>query len=823
MYMKSQLLLLIFILSTASLLAQPGQDTTWRKLYRESYPKVNDLVHTRLEAKFDYAKSYLYGKVSITLKPHVYATDSLQLDAKGMDIAKVAIVKGASMKDLKYKYDGWLLKIKLDKTYKGGESYTVFVDYTAKPNEIKVHGSDAITDAKGLYFINPKGEDKDKPTQIWTQGETEGTSVWCPIIDKPNQKTTDEIIMTVPDKYVTLSNGKLVSQKKNADGTRTDDWKMELPHSPYLFFMGVGEYSIIKDKYKGKEVSYYVEKEYAPVARKIFGLTPAMIAFYEKITGVAYPWVKYSQITGRDYVSGAMENTTCTLHAENAQQDARELVDGNDWESVIAHELFHQWFGDYVTCESWSNLTVNESFADYSQYLWKEHQYGAEAAAEENYNEMRQYLGNPAEAEKDLVRFYYADKENMFDLVSYQKGGRILNMLRNVVGDSAFFKGLNLYLTTNKFKNGEAHQLRLALEETGGKDLNWFFNQWYFGNGHPKVTVDYAYDEAAKKVSVTIRQIQSADNIFKIPLTIDVYNGANKVSHEVWINKAVETFTFSYTTKPDLVNVDAAKAVLWDKTDNKTFENFMHQYTYGNYVDRREAIAACIRQQNNPAAIDHLKVALKDKYYGLRIYTMDRLDFKIDALRQAVEPVLADLAKSEKKPTVKAKAIELLANYKKNEYKELFTANLKDSSYSIAGAALKGLSLLDSAAGLAEAKKQMSFKTKGRLADVVSGLLIEYGTEEDFDFIANRYGDLPLGQSKFEATASFGNYLGKVKSTEKLKKGVDLIVAFRESIPQAYRGQTDGPINGMILGGLKAKKENDGLKEQAEYIGSKLP
>src|SRR4030095_8435680 len=374
------------------------------------------------------------------------------LDAKGMDIKQVRLVKGSTNSPLKYDYDGLILTVKLDKTYKGGEPYTVFIDYTAKPNEFKVKGSAAITDAKGLYFINPTGEEKDKPTQIWTQGETEATSVWCPTIDKPDQKTTNEFSMTVPDKYVTLSNGKRVSQKKNADGTRTDTWKMELPHAPYLLFMGVGDYAIIKDSYKGKEVSYYVDKEYASVARKIFGLTPEMIAFYSRITGIDYPWVKYSQITGHDYVSGAMENTTATLHSDAAQQDARELADGNGWEMVIAHELFHQWFGDYVTTESWSNITLNESFANYSETLWSEYKYGKDAGDDQNFGDMQGYLqgGN---TKKDLVRFYYSDKEDVFDGVSYNKGGRILHMLRNYVGDSAFFKALNLYLSTNKFKS----------------------------------------------------------------------------------------------------------------------------------------------------------------------------------------------------------------------------------------------------------------------------------------------------------------------------------------------------------------------------------
>jgi aminopeptidase N len=829
--MKKHLLSTLFCLISISIFAQLKPDTAWMTVYRESSTKINDLVHTKLDAKFDYDKSYLNGKVWITLKPHFYATDSLTLDAKGMDIARVTLIKDSpqkelkvtNQKDLKFTYDGWNLKIKLDKTYKRGENYTVFIEYTAKPNEVKVKGSAAINDAKGLYFINPKGEEKDKPTQIWTQGETEGTSVWVPTIDRPNQKCTSEILMTVPDKYVTLSNGKLVSQTKN--GTlRTDHWKMELPHSPYLFFMGVGEFAVVRDKYKGKEVNYYVEKEYASTARKIFGLTPSMIAFYEKITGVEYPWVKYSQMVGRDYVSGAMENTTATLHQEAAQQDARELIDGNAWEGVIAHELFHQWFGDYVTAESWSNLTVNESFAEYSEFLWKQHHYDADVADDVLYATLRQYLSNPADAQKDLVRFYYEDKEDMFDLVSYQKGARVLHMLRNVVGDSAFFKGLNVYLTTNKFKSGEAHQLRLAMEEVSGRDLNWFFNQWYFSAGHPVVTIDYNYNESVKKVTVTIRQTQGADQLFRIPLTIDIYSGGTKTRHTVAIGKEEDSFTYGYTTKPDLINVDGDKIVLWDKTDNKTIENFIYQYkNAGNYVDRREAIVACAKLQDTPAGLELLKLAMKDKFYGLRENALLRLNLKSETVKSAVEPILVDLARHDKKSTVRAAALEILASYEKEEYKELFMANLNDSSYSVAGDALLGYATLDSVAGYAEARKQMKLKTKGKLTEAVSVLIMQSGTEDDFEYIALQFDALPVSQVKLEASAGFANYLGKVKSTERVKRGVDMIVKLREAVPKEYRTTTDGPLNQVILSGLMTKKESEGLKDQADYIKSKLP
>lgn len=807
--------------------AETPPDTSWKKEYRESYPRINDLVNTRLDIRFDYDKSYANGKAWITLKPHFYPTDSLALDAKGMDIHSVAITRGTSTSPLKYDYDGTILNIKLDRTYKGGENYTVYIDYTAKPNELKAKGSAAITDAKGLYFINPKGEEKDKPTEIWTQGETEANSVWLPTIDKPNQKMTDEITMTVPEKYVTLSNGKLVAQKKNSDGTRSDTWKMDLPHAPYLLFMGVGDYAIIKDSYKGKEVSYYVEKEYAPVARRIFGNTPEMIAFYSKILGVDYPWAKYSQIVGRDYVSGAMENTTATLHQEAAQQDARELVDGNRWESIIAHELFHQWLGDYVTTESWSNLTLNESFANYSETLWDEHKYGKDAGDAQNFGDMQGYLQSNSE-KKDLVRYYYADKEDMFDAVSYNKGGRVLHMLRNLVGDSAFFKSLNLYLTTNKFKSAEAAQLRLAFEEVTGRDLQWYWNQWYYGSGHPKLSIDYVYDDNAKQVKVVVKQTQPGDKVFKLPMAIDVYNGAKKTRYRVTAENKSDTFTFNYTSRPDLVNVDGDKVLLADKRDNKTLDNYVHQYRYaGLYVDRREAIDFALKNQDNTKAVALLKDALGDKYYGLRALALSRLDLKKDAVKSELESSIYTIAKTDPKPTVRAAALSLLTNYDKPEYATLYAKAISDSSYSVAGAALEALAKTDPKKAVVEAKNLAAQPTKGRLMQAMVSTLIKSGDESVFEAVAKSYNRMPLSQDKFELTPAFVDLLGSISNTANLKSGVDMIVKFRDEIPEQY-GVT--PVINNMLKGLISKKETakaaagnkNALQEQIDYVKAKI-
>jgi aminopeptidase N len=692
------------------------------------------------------------------------------------------------------------LFVNLDKTYKAGEKYTLYIAYTAKPNELETKGSAAITSAKGLYFINPTGEDKNKPTQIWTQGETEANSVWMPTIDKPNQKSTAEILMTVPAKYVTLSNGLLTSKKVNADGTRTDYWKMDQPHAPYLFFMGVGDFAIIKDSYKGKEVSYYVEKNQAPFARGVFGATPEMIRFFSTKLQLEYPWAKYAQMVGRDYVSGAMENTTATLHQESAYQNARQLTEGNSWEETIAHELFHQWFGDLVTAESWSHLTVNESFANYSEYLWDEYKHGKDFADDHNLEDMQGYLQSGSN-NKHLVRYHYADKEDMFDAVSYNKGGRILHMLRNFVGDDAFYKSLNTYLTTNKYKTGEAAQLRLAFEEVTGQDMNWFWNQWYYGSGHPKVDISYLYEAGMQKV--IIRQLQAGDKLFKLPIAIDIYEGQNRKRYNVWSENKVDTFSFPYAAQPTLVNVDADKILLWEKTDNKTAENFVAQYRNArNYMDRREALRYFAQKD-----MKELQLGLEDKFAGLRSYALNALAASKSVKDAALFNKIEQLAEKEQNKKTKAAAISFLATTKDAKYEKLYSKFVNDSSYSVSAAALEGLSELAPASSYQLARKYSS-DAKGALGDAVFYSLVANGSEADYDFIAKQYEGAPPQQEKLEKTAAYAEYLLKVNDVNKIKKAIDDILAFRGMIPSQYRTVTD-PVFKQSLDKLAKAKGSE--------------
>jgi aminopeptidase N len=748
------------------------------KIYRATPDKINDLVHTKLDVRFDYKKRYLYGKEWVTLKPHLYPTDTLRLDAKGMDIKTVAVVKAGKNTPLKFTYDSLTLAIKLDKVYRNNENYIIYIDYTSKPDELKVQGSAAISDAKGLYFVNPDSTVKGKPVQIWTQGETEGSSAWFPTIDKPNQKTTQEIYMTVPSKYVTLSNGRLVSQKPNGNGTRTDYWKMDMPHSPYLFMMAVGDFKITKDTWKGKEVSYYLEPKYAPYAKTIFGYTPEVMEFYSKTLGVDYPWNKYAQIVVRDYVSGAMENTTATLHGDYVQGTPRQFLDRyyniGAGESTVVHELFHQWFGDYVTAESWSNLTVNESFADFSETLWAEYKYGKDDGDAHINGDRRQYLNTPDAPTKNLVRFNYNDKEDMFDVVTYQKGGSILYMLRNYLGNEAFYKGLNIYLKTNALKNGEAQQLRLALEEASGKDLNWFFNQWYYNAGHPILNVTYGWDAATKTQSVYIQQTQ-AGNPFILPIAVDLYVGGKKTRQQVWLRNKADTLTFKVAAKPDLVNVDGDKMLLAKKTETKTGDEFVYQYNNAPlYLDRFEAVDFAAAQRSDDANARKIIIAaLKDKYYGIRIKAIKALKLSNDDVRNAAQPILISLAQTDKNNLVKAAALSALGTLKASGNTTLFKQSLSNQSYAIQAAALTGLTQLDPAAGLATAKT-LEKDSEGELAQTILNTYAVNGTDAEWPYVNRKFEEADVN-AKFASIRNYAAFAGRVKNPEFAQQGIQQI------------------------------------------------
>jgi aminopeptidase N len=675
--------------------------------YQASHTFEHDLIHTKMEIGFDWTKKRANSTATLTLRPWFYATDVVNLDAKNFDILSINFEGNST--PLKYDYNNEILTVKLGKTFTKKDEFKLVIKYVAKPDErTTIGGSAAITSDKGLYFINPDGSEVGKPMQIWTQGETESNSCWFPTVDKPNERCTQEIYITVEDKYKTLSNGLLLNSKKNADGTRTDYWKMDKPHAPYLFMMAIGEFAVVKDKWRDIELSYLVEPKYEKDATAIFAHTPEMLEFFSTKLNYKYPWSKYAQVVVRDYVSGAMENTGAVIFGEYVQLNKRELLDNHMTnEKVVAHEMFHHWFGDLVTTESWANLTMNEGFANYSEYLWLEHKYGRDEADAHEMEEQQGFIFSASDGGHPLIHFGYNAREDMFDSHSYNKGGAVLHMLREIVGDDAFWASLNRYLTKNEYTDVEAHELRLAFEDVTGQDLSWFFNQWYFKSGYPTLDIIYDWDEATKETTVTIAQTQAASQadgvrVFNLPMAVDIYDANGKARREnIRLTKRLQQFTFKSAQKPALVNVDATKSTLAIRNDAHTPEEWAFMFKNAPlFRDRFDALEG-LGLEETPFTQAAYTAALSDKFWGIRQKGLEKANLK----DPEVMAIVAKIAENDPKPQVRAAAIAALSETNDKKYIDVLKKGIGETqAYSVVGASLSGLVKLDPAAAITASK-----------------------------------------------------------------------------------------------------------------------
>ena len=740
--------------------------------YNPSHTFEHDLIHTKIEISFDWANKRANGKATLTLRPWFYATDKVTLDAKNFDIKSVTF--DGKSEQLKYEYNNEHLTINLGKTFTRNDEFKIAIAYTAKPDERESFGgSAAITQDKGLYFINADGADKEKPMQIWTQGETESNSFWFPTVDKPNERCTQEMYITVEDKFKTLSNGVLVSSKKNSDGTRTDYWKMDKPHAPYLFMMAIGEYAVVRDKWRGIDVDYYVEPKFEQYARDIYPYTIEMLEFFSSKLGYQYPWSKFSQVVVRDYVSGAMENTTAVIFGEFMQKTKRELLDDHMTnEKVVAHEMFHHWFGDLVTTESWANLTLNEGFANYSEYLWLEHKHGRDAADFHEMQEQQGYIFSATDGGHPLIHFGYDDRESMFDGHSYNKGGAVLNMLRNQVGDDAFFAALQRYLKKNEYSDVEAHELRLAFEDVTGQDLNWFFNQWFFAAGHPDLDISYGWDEASHQASVTITQKQEGEkvaHVFDLPLAVDIYDASGKVRREqIRVTKRSQTFTFDAPSKPALINTDANKALLCVKNDEHSPEEWAFMYRNApRFRDRYEALEGLKKEKSDLARQVNID-ALQDAFWAIRQKALGR----VDASDPTVLAAIVKMADNDPEPSVRATAIELLGETGDKQYIPVIKQAMGgDQAYSVVGAGLTALTKLDKAAAI-EASKSLQDDDSDALSATLAELYAESPDRSNLPFFEKKLGKVDY-MSAFSFFDNYQKLLTGLGDDALISKGVE--------------------------------------------------
>lgn len=791
--------------------------------YQPTATQLTDVTDTKLDVRFDYQHQYLLGTAVLTLHAHFYPQATAVLDAKGFTVKSVQLVGGGRAdKALTYKYDGRQLAINLDRPYPREQPYQVRITYVAKPNELPAGGSEAITAAKGLYFINPLGKEPNKPRQIWTQGETESSSCWFPTIDHPNQRMTQEIALTVEDQFKTLSNGLLVASRKNPDGSRTDTWRQSLPAAPYLTMLAVGDFAVVSDTWHGKAVDYYVEPKYKNTAKAVFGRTPEMLEFYSKKLGVEFPWEKYSQIAVRDYVSGAMENTTATVHGAGIQATRRELLDNNyeTSESIIAHELFHHWFGDYVTCESWSNLPLNESFADYSQFLWAEYKYGADAAALVQQQELGHYLEEAESKREPLIRYHYQNREDMFDRHSYQKGGRVLHMLRKYVGDDAFFTALNYYLTKNKYSAVEISKLRTAFEQTTGEDLMWFFDQWFLQRGHPELKISHSY--ANGQVLLHVQQMQDTlfQPVFRLPVTVTVWQKEKSTDHRITVTKADQTFSFLAADKPTMVKFDSEGQLLAQLDEERTQDELIFQFYHArNYLQKYEVLDLLQNKTTDFAVSGLLRNALTDNFYAIRRTALDHLRGYRGPNANAVHTEVQRLAGSDPSSTVRAQALVTLAAFPNESYVTTYQAALRDSSYIVEAAAIDALAKAPTISARTQIA-QLEDTPNSTLVVAIANYYAQRGSMEQYGWFLRRLPDL-TDADLYTYLQAFGTFMVQMPVIER-DKGVKALETIARTHTQyvvrlgAYRGLLSlvpsQPALKTTLLDIKSKETDERLK-----------
>ncbi|MFN5210156.1 MAG: M1 family aminopeptidase [Bacteroidota bacterium] len=726
--------------------------------YHGSVKRINDIQHMRLEIDFDWQRINLNGKATLLVKPCFKPVSVLNLQAKNFEIREVAMLSGNLKTKLKYLYDNKQLSIDLGRNFKPTESYTLFIDYVAHPHPVQGRGNEVQAN-KGMYFIVPEKGSPSKQRQIWTEGETSYNSCWFPTIDSPNERFTQEIAITIDKELTTLSNGILVWQQMNADSTRTDIWKQNIPSPPYLTMIAAGNFSITYDKWRDKEVAYYTDLPYARYAKNIFGKTPEMMEFFSKKTGVDYPWEKYAQVVVQGHLVGAMENTSATVFGDFIQQLPRELADENN-EEYIAHELFHQWFGNLVTCESWANLTLNEGFASYGEYLWYEYKYGKQKADEHLRKFQNDYLDELRYKNEKLIRYQYAEEEELFDAHSYQKGALVIHMLRSYLGDDVFFAGINQYLEKNKFSPVELQHLRLAMEEVSGEDLNWFFNQWFLKPGLPEINFSYSYNDSLQKLFIHADQACASDaDAFILPLSIDIHTKGKKESSLYLLKKKSEVLQIALAEKPDWVDLDPEKSLLIKKTEEKPLAEWIYQYNKSSwYNGRLEALNSLTGWMDESMVTETFMKAFSDAAPGIREFCITQVPALSRYADNRVKQQLLRLALKDESNYIRGKALESLGeNYNSEDLLDTYQNLLDDASPLVVSKSLMNIYYVDKKMGLAFAR---TFLTDSSLQVIksVASVLSHTGDDSDNAYFIKNYKRFS-GKDKYAFAGMYSTFL----------------------------------------------------------------
>jgi aminopeptidase N len=566
--------------------------------------RVVDIVHLALVLDVDPAKRTVAGTATLRAVA-LTATKAVVLDAVELAIDKVTV----GGKPATYRHDGKKLRVDLPAEVAAGGELVLAIGYKGAPR-------------RGLYFVGPDDGYPAKPTQVWTQGQDEDSRYWFPCFDAPHEKATSEVIVTVPASMFALSNGTLVSDKTSG-AKRTLHWKLDVPHSCYLVTLAVGDFAMIESKWRDVPVVFYVERGREAAAERTLARTAQMLELFSERFGVPYPYPRYAQVFVADFIFGGMENTSATTLTDTVLLDERAAID-YDVDSLVAHELAHQWFGDLVTCRDWGEGWLNEGFATYSEYIWREHHEGRDAADLELEEWGDAYMGEDSGRYRRTIAIkLYDEPIDIFDHHLYEKGGRVLHMLRDLLGDAAFWKSLKHYLEKHRHGLVESRDLARAVEDATGKVVDWFFSQWVIdGAGHPELDVKVEWDPATSIAAVTVEQTQKTDArtpLFRIPTRMRFRVGDKDVDHAIEITDVKHTFRIHLDAEPTQAIFDPGHVLLASRKIDKPEPIWVAELAGATLAIDRVAAAQTLGKRGGAAAEHALATALdKDVFWAVR-------------------------------------------------------------------------------------------------------------------------------------------------------------------------------------------------------------
>jgi aminopeptidase N len=640
-----------------------------------------DLQHSKIVLRFDLEQKKVLGEVTHSLSILRDGTAKIVFDSGGLTIQKVAVNKAAA----KFETTAEKLIIPLAAEAKSGEKFDITIRYEGKPT-------------KGMYFILPDKAYPDRPSQIWTQGESEDTHYYLPTYDYPNDRLTTETILTVPASWVTVANGKLISVSDAGKGLRTWYWKESVPSSTYLITVVAGEFDEVKDTWHGIPVTYYAPKGRGDRLPITYGRTPAMMELFTQKLGVDYPWEKYAQVMVDDFVAGGMENSSATTNTSNSlvhPKLAPEYATGED--DLISHELGHQWFGDLVTTKDWGNVWLNEGFATFLEAVWTEAHYGKDQADYERWNNAREWFDYDRLWSKPIVRHDFEDSSE-FDGNAYGKGGWVLCMLRHQMGEDAFYRGIKRYLEVNRGKNVVTADLARAIEEATHTNVDQFFSQWLYGAGAPKFDLSYTYDGEKRQVMLTVKQTQKVEGrvgLFRVPVDVEITTASGPKLYNISVSKDKQTLSLPAESAPLMVLFDKGGHILKSAEFHKEKKEWLYQLKNAvDVADRADAAVALGKMKGDEEAIAALGETLrKDKVWGIRATAADALG-KIGGASGS--KLLLAALDSNDAPWVRDRVVTALGSFKDDGAiaARLAAAVREDDSYRVRAGALQAVGRL---------------------------------------------------------------------------------------------------------------------------------